>query len=45
MFNYSPLLLPGQLDGALSPIIVLDIIVSLYIPFVLSFDRCYLHVY
>jgi hypothetical protein len=31
--------LPGQLDGELSPIIVLATVVSLYITFALSSDR------
>jgi hypothetical protein len=35
----SHLLLPGQLDVELSPIIVLATVVSLYIPFALSSDR------
>jgi hypothetical protein len=38
----SHLLLPGQLDGELSPIIVLATVVTLYIPFALSSDRRYL---
>jgi hypothetical protein len=44
VFNYHLLLLPRQLDGAMSPIIVLATVVSLYIPFALSFDRRYFHV-
>jgi hypothetical protein len=44
-FNYRLLLLPGQLDGALSPIIFLATVVSLYIHFALSSDRRYIHVY
>jgi hypothetical protein len=34
-FNYRLLLLPGQLDYALSPIIIVATVVSLYIPFAL----------
>jgi hypothetical protein len=41
-FNYCLLLFLGQLDGVLSPLIVLAIVVSLYIPFALSSDRRYL---
>jgi hypothetical protein len=41
-FNYRLLLLPGQLDGVLSPLIVLATVVSLYIPFALSSDTRYL---
>jgi hypothetical protein len=41
-FNYRLLLLPGQLDSVLSPLIVLATVVSLYVPFALSSDRHYL---
>jgi hypothetical protein len=44
-FNYRLLLLPRQPDGALSLIIVLATVVSLYIPCALSSNRRYHHVY
>jgi hypothetical protein len=39
VFSYLLLLLPGQLDGALSPIIVLATVAALCISFALSSDR------
>jgi hypothetical protein len=44
-FNYRLQLLPGQLDGELSPIIVLATVVSLYITFALSSDKRYIYIY
>jgi hypothetical protein len=44
VFNNRLLLLPRQLDGALSSIIILATVVSLYISFAMSSDKRYLHV-